>query len=102
MIRRPPKSPLFPYTALFRSHFHPVPISRSSSYRPKSCCAITGKEKSPPPRESTPIIRDTGAGHCRRMIGGESRDRKSTPLNSTHAKLVCRLLLEKKKTPSLV
>src|SRR5256885_7755444 len=26
MIRRPPRSPLFPYTTLFRSHLHPVPV----------------------------------------------------------------------------
>src|SRR5258707_7797100 len=100
MIRRPPRSTLFPYTTLFRS-------------------------RSPAPRD-TPLFRSTrsrgqhsatarpspSAVHC-------SEDRKSTRLNSSHANisyavfclktkehtselqsrqyLVCRLLLEKKK-----
>src|SRR3546814_6244555 len=77
MIRRPPRSTrtdtLFPYTTLFRS---------GRAHRP-------GAAARPP-------------GGCSRSCGsaaGDIRDRKSTRLNSiTNAHLVCRLLLEKKKT----
>src|SRR5947209_16039418 len=67
MIRRPPRSTLFPYTTLFRS---------TASH----CCRAAS-------------ARTTTA----RSGGGRSIDRKSTRLNSSHANLVCRLLLEKKK-----
>src|SRR5258707_11433724 len=36
-------------------------------------------------------------GEPERMLGISTEDRKSTRLNSSHANLVCRLLLEKKK-----
>src|SRR5947209_17058705 len=68
MIRRPPRSTLFPYTTLFRS----------APSRPR-------RDR----RRHT-----TGTTRLRRM---RRTDRKSTRLNSSHANLVCRLLLEKKK-----
>src|SRR6476620_11897909 len=63
MIRRPPRSTLFPYTTLFRSPGRRGCLPRRWCRRP---CSRRG-------------------------------DRKSTRLNSSHANLVCRLLLEKKK-----
>src|SRR2546430_8644954 len=81
MIRRPPRSTLFPYTTLFRSHdkksvreFH---YCRDHAGRLNQC--------GPPP-----------ARHRSRCQG--ETDRKSTRLNSSpQSNLVCRLLLEKKK-----
>src|SRR5258708_25257289 len=70
MIRRPPRSTLFPYTTLFRSPL-PAPASRS---RPCRCAA-------PPPRR---------ASSCR------SEEHTSELQSPDH--LVCRLLLEKKKS----
>src|SRR3712207_8925935 len=83
MIRRPPRSTLFPYTTLFRS----------SSVN--GCTVMTG------PKISRWIIssdwRSPPTTVASRKKPGPS-DRKSTRLNSSHAKyLVCRLLLEKKK-----
>src|SRR3712207_7870620 len=87
MIRRPPRSPLFPYTPLFRS--------------------ILRRLGNPQPTRRVPFHRDRL--HHQRLGGHEAqletvrqvdllRDRKSTRLNSSHAQyLVCRLLLEKKK-----
>src|SRR2546425_7814964 len=75
MIRRPPRSTLFPYTTLFRS-------SRSRS-------APAGRTTSSSP------LPPSATGHSSTEAPG---DRKSTRLKlQSLAYLVCRLLLEKKK-----
>src|SRR5256885_12764260 len=72
MIRRPPRSTLFPYTTLFRSvdrRRDRVPASRHSR------------------AESAPAVRARGArgGEWYANRGGEcARDRKRTRLNSSH------------------
>src|SRR3712207_8175700 len=90
MIRRPPRSTLFPYTTLFRSRQRqagapPPPPSR----RPP------GDERRPRDRDDPPPGGGAGSG-----IGAEGRDGRSeehtSELQSRHY-LVCRLLLEKKK-----
>src|SRR5436190_8393825 len=74
MIRRPPRSTLFPYTTLFRSCVHRI-----------------------------------GRGHGRadvrqrvqpddRAVRGAARSEEHTSELQSHSDLVCRLLLEKKKT----
>src|SRR5258705_6812953 len=74
MIRRPPRSTLFPYTTLFRSRH-------------------AGRDVRRDPRK-----RHGAAADLRRRLRGElQEDRKSTRLNSRLRHLVCRLLLEKKK-----
>src|SRR3712207_7622127 len=84
MIRRPPRSTLFPYTTLFRSAPRiSVGPDLRHPYRPRSTAA--GK-----PRE--------GALHARRRarVAG---DRKSTRLNSSHANISYAVFcLKKKKT----
>src|SRR3712207_7015425 len=77
MIRRPPRSTLFPYTTLFRS---PDSGLRRTSWM-STALAMSG------------II--TGNAAC---CASCSLDRKSTRLNlQSRQYLVCRLLLEKKK-----
>src|SRR5260221_10896292 len=71
MIRRPPRSTLFPYTTLFRS----VCGSQLSSYLAKPAFQIFG-------REYTQIV---------------LRSEEHTSELQSHSDLVCRLLLEKKK-----
>src|SRR2546427_5741464 len=93
MIRRPPRSTLFPYTTLFRSEEHTSELQAEDGIRDLTC--------------------DWSSDVC-------SSDRKSTRLNSSHSQIsyavfclrseehtselqsqsniVCRLLLEKKKT----
>src|SRR6266446_9470060 len=74
MIRRPPRSTLFPYTTLFRSERCPRPDLRPSS----------------PAR---------GARRDRRRRCGRVRDRKSTRLNSSHLVISYAVFcLKKKKT----
>src|SRR3712207_8374161 len=85
MIRRPPRSTLFPYTTLFRSPRCPRRRHRSpgGSRRPSGCCS-----QSPPP---------TSPRHCRR---GLARSEEHTSELQSRQYLVCRLLLEKKYNQS--
>src|SRR5260370_32376303 len=88
MIRRPPRSTLFPYTTLFRSFHH----------RPDADCrdGVECGEASADHRE----IR--GRRHFGQEDRGSRDDRRSRSEEHTselqsHLNLVCRLLLEKKK-----
>src|SRR5260370_32377930 len=93
MIRRPPRSTLFPYTTLFRSG-----LRRQVSHPDQG------------PSESTLIAWSDDDGrdhrcrpkHClpwRRPVGREEshRSEEHTSELQSHLNLVCRLLLEKKK-----
>src|SRR5258708_25555246 len=83
MIRRPPRSTLFPYTTLFRSHRRPTTAFRARDSRGKRVGAGGCPDRN----------RDR-AGHCRR-----SEEHTSELQSPDH--LVCRLLLEKKKNDKL-
>src|SRR2546425_7196211 len=76
MIRRPPRSTLFPYTTLFRSH---APLSR-----PRAVPRLAGVRVLLPLLHAPPQSRD------------ERSEEHTSELQSL-AYLVCRLLLEKKK-----
>src|SRR2546422_8453265 len=94
MIRRPPRSTLFPYTTLFRSQAKNAPPTRSS------------------PRFSI-MVKPRGHDHCARCCGsvqarntsarGASnvRSEEHTSELQSRLHLVCRLLLEKKNKPRL-
>src|SRR2546425_5724538 len=91
MIRRPPRSTLFPYTTLFRSS----PCRTRSRNRaqspvssPPSKCA-NWPTLHPPARDPTP-----GKEACDHIRG---RSEEHTSELQSLAYLVCRLLLEKKK-----
>src|SRR3712207_9322059 len=84
MIRRPPRSTLFPSTTLFRSPRGGGPRRRRGSWRPRrSGRPANGRhaDASGPP-----------AGRC----GGRRSEEHTSELQSRQY-LVCRLLLEKKK-----
>src|SRR3712207_7511645 len=86
MIRRPPRSTLFPYTTLFRSD------RRRRSARSREGGTDTAGVVGPLlRREPRP------EGLRRHPARWDRADRKSTRLNSSQY-LVCRLLLEKKKS----
>src|SRR2546426_7267472 len=82
MIRRPPRSTLFPYTTLFRSA---DPRRAPDQHRPHAVFAG---------REGGPRVTHRGRGRAARSE--EHTSELQSPCN-----LVCRLLLEKKKKPSL-
>src|SRR2546422_4966533 len=92
MIRRPPRSTLFPYTTLFRSVLAaarrggsvdclPLRPRRAGRHEPVPKVAEPYSE---PHLQPGPVV-------------AVSLDRKSTRLNQSRLHLVCRLLLEKKK-----
>src|SRR2546430_4899315 len=93
MIRRPPRSPLFPYTTLFRSR-----ISRSGRG------AVRGRARSSLGPSRSPIWTRCVSGccssaflipsACRCQIG---EDRKSTRLNSSHSQISYAVFCLKKK-----
>src|SRR2546429_6674203 len=82
MIRRPPRSTLFPYTTLFRSGARPADADLPRSHY-----------RAPPP----PHVRL--ALHDRRLGGRAPRgeDRKSTRLNSSHGYISYAVFCLKKK-----
>src|SRR3712207_6991731 len=81
MIRRPPRSTLFPYTTLFRSR---PPGPRSPPSTTGGCRA----------GRSTPARRRLRAA---RRASGRGRSEEHTSEFQSRQYLVCRLLLEKKK-----
>src|SRR2546429_4153296 len=94
MIRRPPRSTLFPYTTLFRSkRFRALRMAVSEMSNPVvqkphlACCAAAA----PSPQPATNA--DFPAACC-----GRSEEHTSELQSRLH--LVCRLLLEKKKKTS--
>src|SRR2546422_3088337 len=91
MIRRPPRSTLFPYTTLFRSRSRTstIPLRENAARRNESgnLCGLPRLEGEPPRRSRgipTAIRR-----------GG--RDRKSTRLNSSHGYISYAVFCLKKK-----
>src|SRR5947209_17394350 len=87
MIRRRPRSTLFPYTTLFRSQFR-----RSDTRRVQNEGALTGLCG-----QEDHVTHDPAwAGRVRGL------DRKSTRLNSSHANISYAVFcLKKKKQPSI-
>src|SRR2546429_4913918 len=77
MIRRPPRSTLFPYTTLFRSQF--------------------ARPRTPPAYSEKPgLLPGGGLAGCQRN-GAGYRDRKSTRLNSSHGYISYAVFCLKKK-----
>src|SRR3712207_7245917 len=92
MIRRPPRSTLFPYTTLFRS---PVVEADSTYYHPPSRSLAEGwAERTPPGFTMDVKAWSLLTGHPTKR---ESRSEEHTSELQSRQYLVCRLLLEKKK-----
>src|SRR3712207_8381489 len=89
MIRRPPRSTLFPYTTLFRSARSSTPSAPSSAAtsNPRSSSQHTTEHDFSPQRAQRP----------RRLLQSSPRDRKSTRLNSSHANISYAVFCLKKK-----
>src|SRR3712207_7470059 len=102
MIRRPPRSTLFPYTTLFRSftpattgqHTGSVVFVDTAAGSPH-IVTLTGQGTASP----TPVIEIIPAS----LDFGNQQDRKSTRLNSSHANISYAVFcLKKKKKISLI
>src|SRR5258705_3110766 len=100
MIRRPPRSTLFPYTTLFRSGFRQDrlhiaavgiellarPFGRAA---PEIDCLVAGDGRQP------------GHGFCPLAVIEKGRSEEHTSELQSLRHLVCRLLLEKQKKTSV-
>src|SRR3712207_7578385 len=91
MIRRPPRSTLFPYTTLFRSR---PPLRRGDSLHSVHPVRMTEK---PPNSQSGILSKDGVERGCGRGVPSGSPDRKSTRLNSSHANISYAVFCLKKK-----
>src|SRR2546427_8756557 len=97
MIRRPPRSTLFPYTTLFRSPMHNLPPALDGMKIVQiSDVHLSSYMSRAQVRRAVDMANDLGAAHLR------SRDRKSTRLNSSHSQISYAVfcLKKKKKKPT--
>src|SRR2546430_11915662 len=102
MIRRPPRSTLFPYTTLFRS------AQAGEQYAPSTpgtaCSPIARPHHEHGESESCPVRRTRAAepnrGRKGRLTSKERTDRKSTRLNSSHSQISYAVFCLKKKKPA--
>src|SRR2546430_8886913 len=83
MIRRPPRSTLFPYTTLFRSSGS-SPTTPSPTTGTSCCSRCASRPRGTTPTRSRPTV---------------SRSEEHTSELQSQSNLVCRLLLEKKNQP---
>src|SRR5256885_12519090 len=94
MIRRPPRSTLFPYTTLFRS------VEDSLLALSGSLLIVTGNPKEPPNKSPVQLNLNRVAAyltdHLVLLRACEDRSEEHTSELQSPCNLVCRLLLEKK------
>src|SRR2546425_3581500 len=88
MIRRPPRSTLFPYTTLFRS---PSADSQAAAAEEAPEPEEAAEEEAPEPEEAA------AAAAAAAAVAAVARSEEHTSELQSLAYLVCRLLLEKKK-----
>src|SRR2546425_9528509 len=92
MIRRPPRSTLFPYTTLFRSEEHTSELQAEDGIRDKlvigvQTCALRSEEHTSELQSLAYLV-------CRLLLRSEEHTSELQSL----AYIVCRLLLHKKST----
>src|SRR3712207_7287914 len=95
MIRRPPRSTLFPYTTLFRSRGRAAVPARRPVPRVRAAPA-QGHPAVRPARLRQDADRQGG-----RQLAGQEGDRKSTRLNSSHANISYAVFCLKKKKKNI-
>src|SRR3712207_7928180 len=99
MIRRPPRSTLFPYTTLFRSGAARQPLRAQRGPRRAKQPGRPAPARPEPAAGRADEPREDGGG-CDGGLGGRGRGPRSEEHTSelqSRQYLVCRLLLEKKK-----
>src|SRR2546426_7520350 len=88
MIRRPPRSTLFPYTTLFRSYKMGDTLSEETTLGPLNSARQ---------RERVEGFLERKPDRAEVVTGGKERSEEHTSELQSPCNLVCRLLLEKKK-----
>src|SRR2546427_4211597 len=100
MIRRPPRSTLFPYTTLFRSsQGRRATILGCDEYGLSRSAGVVLPYAGPPWRDRCGRSRDRVGGPVPTVAvgGADSLDRKSTRLNSSHSQISYAVFCLKKK-----
>src|SRR3712207_7006184 len=92
MIRRPPRSTLFPYTTLFRSALGVGALHLAPERCPDR--AVDGVEG-----RVQPDLGDVARPRQGHRVVADQQDRKSTRLNSSHANISYAVFCLKKKKP---
>src|SRR3712207_7306205 len=92
MIRRPPRSTLFPYTTLFRSTRVPLSSQKSRGSRPHTAQATGLRLRDVRPFLPAVLVADLD----------HYLDRKSTRLNSSHANISYAVFCLKKKKKNTI
>src|SRR2546427_2800960 len=105
MIRRPPRSTLFPYTTLFRSHAIHLQSERASRPpRAPRAGGVSRRRAAGPARARGAArrraVRLHAPGEPRASAPGRRSEEHTSELQS-QSNLVCRLLLEKKKNKGI-
>src|SRR3712207_8090412 len=95
MIRRPPRSTLFPYTTLFRSAIADDAVEAVELRRGQHQRAVAEGDGLDP--EEGHRGTDLDIGERREGVGAGARSEEHTSELQSRQYLVCRLLLEKKK-----
>src|SRR3712207_7554869 len=101
MIRRPPRSTLFPYTTLFRSSRIRAPrlerlLLRDQALRAEPARRVA-RASGETPSAALPAQPALPLQHAERHLDARRRDRKSTRLNSSHANISYAVFCLKKK-----
>src|SRR2546422_6712050 len=105
MIRRPPRSTLFPYTTLFRSPWLARQLSERAFFRRAVRRFMPGEDLDAALAAAAELVRD-GIGSVLTQLGEQVtsrdeaagvRDRKSTRLNSSHGYISYAVFCLKKK-----
>src|SRR2546427_5883811 len=92
MIRRPPRSTLFPYTTLFRSR---------QGHRGGLAGSPPGGARPPSDDPEVRSLHQRGSGHHVAVPARRGRSEEHTSELQSQSNLVCRLLLEKKKKKTI-
>src|SRR2546426_8940100 len=96
MIRRPPRSTLFPYTTLFRSGHRVTLLAAPGTRIPEATVIeVSPRQLTDPNVLGTIVPRDADMLHV--GVARDDRSEEHTSELQSPCNLVCRLLLEKKK-----
>src|SRR3712207_8197498 len=100
MIRRPPRSTLFPYTTLFRSGRHVLQLQRVADRAQQQGAGEDTEQPAASAEDGDPAEQDR-RDHLQLqalgVVGAGTRSEEHTSELQSRQYLVCRLLLEKKK-----
>src|SRR3712207_7268578 len=101
MIRRPPRSTLFPYTTLFRSRSKVAPTGCLRSCLAKMISrrlqTVEARKGQTAPSHTEELLHQVKGVKVTTSTRGKDEDRKSTRLNSSHANISYAVFCLKKK-----